>query len=417
MKADILSIGDELLIGQTINTNASWIGKELSMRGIRIMQTTAIPDDEDKIIEAIDVALRRSEIVIITGGLGPTKDDITKHTLCKYFDTKLEIHEPTLKKIENYFSKRNRPMLDVNIQQAELPKSCEILNNDYGTAAGMWFERKGKIVVSLPGVPYEMKGIMKEEVFPRLLERFELKSLFHVTLMTQGIGESFLADRISEWEDKVRKAGLGLAYLPSPGLVKLRLTSYEGASRKEEIYTYFKEIEEALPQYVFGYGELSLSEVLGQILKARKLTLGTVESCTGGMLAAQIVAVSGSSDYFQGGFLTYSNKLKTQIVDVSVNDLNNFGAVSKEVVEAMATNGQKKLGVDLCISTSGIAGPTGGTDHKPVGTVWVGIALKDRVVSKMFRFGDDRERNIQMTVLSALNFARCEILGLLEEKK
>lgn len=417
MRADILSIGDELLIGQTVNTNASWIGKELSMRGIRIMQTTAIPDDDEKIIEAIDAALLRSEIVIITGGLGPTKDDITKHTLCKYFNTELFLHQPTLEKIEDYFTKRNRPMLEVNIKQAELPKSCEILNNNYGTAAGMWFEKEGKIVVSLPGVPYEMKGIMTEEVFPRLLERYELKSLFHITLMTQGIGESFLADRISDWEDRVRAAGLGLAYLPSPGLVKLRLTSYEGVSRKEEILNYFKEVEEALPQYVYGYGEDSLPKVLGDILRDRKLSLGTVESCTGGMMAAQIVSVPGSSDYFLGSFLTYSNLLKNKLIDVSLEDLNNFGAVSKEVVEAMAINGRKKLGVDVCISTSGVAGPTGGTEEKPVGTVWVAIALKDRVVSKVFRFGDDRDRNIQMTVLSALNLARCEILGLSTEKK
>lgn len=417
MRADILSIGDELLIGQTVNTNASWIGKELSMRGIRIMQTTAIPDDEEKIIEAIDDAVKRSEIVIITGGLGPTKDDITKHTLCKYFQTKLVLHQPTLKKVEDFFLKRNRPMLDVNIKQAELPESCVILNNNYGTAAGMWFEREGKIVVSLPGVPYEMKGIMNEEVIPRLLERFELKSLFHVTLMTQGIGESFLADRISDWEDKVRKAGLGLAYLPSPGLVKLRLTSYEGSVRQEEILGYFKELEEQLPQYVFGYGEQTISEVLGDLLREKKMTLGTVESCTGGMLAANIVAVSGSSDYFQGSFLTYSNELKNRLVDVPMTDLQEFGAVSREVVEAMAANGREKLGVDVCISTSGVAGPTGGTEDKPVGMVWVGIALKDRVIAKLFRFGDDRDRNIQMTVLSALNLTRCEILGLSQEKK
>jgi nicotinamide-nucleotide amidase len=417
MRADILSIGDELLIGQTVNTNASWIGKELSMRGIRIMQTTAIPDDEEKIIEAIDDAVKRSEIVIITGGLGPTKDDITKHTLCKYFQTKLVLHQPTLKKVEDFFLKRNRPMLDVNIKQAELPESCDILNNNYGTAAGMWFEREDKIVVSLPGVPYEMKGIMNEEVIPRLLERFELKSLFHVTLMTQGIGESFLADRISDWEDKVRKAGLGLAYLPSPGLVKLRLTSYEGSVRQDEILEYFKELEERLPQYVFGYGEQTISEVLGDLLREKKMTLGTVESCTGGMLAANIVAVSGSSDYFQGSFLTYSNELKNRLVDVSMSDLQEFGAVSREVVEAMASNGRKKLGVDVCISTSGVAGPTGGTEDKPVGMVWIGIALKDRVIAKLFRFGDDRDRNIQMTVLSALNLTRCEISGLSQEKK
>ena len=417
MRADILSIGDELLIGQTINTNASWLGKELSSRGIRIMQTTAIPDDKDLIKKAIDEALTRSELVVITGGLGPTKDDITKYTLCEYFDTELEIHLPTLVKIENYFSQRNRPMLEVNIKQAELPKSCEILNNDYGTAAGMWFEKNGKIVISLPGVPYEMKGIMMEEAIPRLKERFEMKSLYHVTMMTQGIGESFLAEYIKDWEDKVRSSGLGLAYLPSPGMVKLRLTSYEGEERQAEIDQLFKEVENLLPQHVYSYGDVSLTKVLGDILRQKGMTIGTAESCTGGALAAELVSIPGSSDYFSGGILTYSNKLKQDLAEVKEADLIQFGAVSREVVEQMALNGLKKLGVDVCISTSGVAGPTGGSDEKPVGTVWIAIALKNRVVSRIFRFGDNRERNIQMTVLSALNFARCEILDISSEKK
>lgn len=417
MKADIISIGDELLIGQTVNTNASWIGKELAMRGVRIMQITAIPDDEQKIAEAVDDAFGRSEIIIVTGGLGPTKDDITKHTLCKYFDTTLFLHEPTLKKIEDYFAMRNRPMLEVNRKQAELPEKCEILDNNYGTAAGMWFNKEGKILVSLPGVPYEMKGIMTEQVFPRLMERFELKSLFHVTLMTQGLGESFLADQISDWEDKVRDAGLGLAYLPSPGMVKLRLTSYEGKEREEEIRSLFTELEQRLPQYVFGYDEMSLSEIVGKLLKENGLTLGTVESCTGGLLAGNIVSVPGASDYFMGSLLTYSNHLKMQLAGVSEASLMEFGAVSQEVVEEMALGGQEKLGLDLCIATSGVAGPTGGTEEKPVGTVWIAIALKNKVVSKRFYFGNDRERNIQMTILSALNMARCEILGISTEKK
>lgn len=417
MKADIISIGDELLIGQTVNTNASWIGKELAMRGVRIMQITAIPDDEQKIAEAVDDAFGRSEIIIVTGGLGPTKDDITKHTLCKYFDTTLFLHEPTLKKIEDYFAMRNRPMLEVNRKQAELPEKCEILDNNYGTAAGIWFNKEGKILVSLPGVPYEMKGIMTEQVFPRLMERFELKSLFHVTLMTQGLGESFLADQISDWEDKVRDAGLGLAYLPSPGMVKLRLTSYEGKEREEEIRSLFTELEQRLPQYVFGYDEMSLSEIVGKLLKENGLTLGTVESCTGGLLAGNIVSVPGASDYFIGSLLTYSNQLKMQLAGVSEASLMEFGAVSQEVVEEMALGGQEKLGLDLCISTSGVAGPTGGTEEKPVGTVWIAIALKNKVVSKRFYFGNDRERNIQMTILSALNMARCEILGISTEKK
>ena len=417
MKADIISIGDELLIGQTVNTNASWLGKELGSRGIRIMQVTAIPDDEEKIIEAFDAALERSEIVIVTGGLGPTKDDITKHTLCKYFDTHLVMHEPTLQKIESFFEKRNRPMLEVNRRQAELPASCEILNNDFGTASGMWFEGEKGILVSLPGVPYEMKGIVSEEVIPRLEQRYELKSLFHVTLMTQGLGESFLADRIGDWEDKVRAAGLGLAYLPSPGLVKLRLTSYEGAEREGEILTYFKELESRLPQYVFGYGDVTLPDVVGQLLRSKSLTIGTVESCTAGNLAGSITSVSGSSDYFFGSLITYSNALKSSLAYVSSDLIEAHGAVSKEVAEAMALGGQKRLGVDVCVSTTGVAGPTGGSDEKPVGLVYIAIALKDRVVSKEFRFGDDRLRNIQMTVWSALNLVRCEILEINTEKK
>ena len=318
MKADIISIGDELLIGQTVNTNASWLGKELGSRGIRIMQVTAIPDDEAKIIEAFDEAFRRSEIIIVTGGLGPTKDDITKHTLCKYFKTHLVMHEPTREKIHSFFERRNRPMLDVNTRQAELPASCEILKNDYGTASGMWFEDEKGILVSLPGVPYEMKGIVSEEVIPRLEQRYELKSLYHVTLMTQGLGESFLADRISDWEDRVRDAGLGLAYLPSPGLVKLRLTSYEGASREQEIRNYFSELEARLPNNVFGYDDATLPEVLGQLLRSGSYTIGTVESCTAGNIAGSISSVSGASDYFMGSLITYSNAMKIQLAGVRV---------------------------------------------------------------------------------------------------
>jgi nicotinamide-nucleotide amidase len=417
MKADLISIGDELLIGQTVNTNASWLGKELSSRGIRIVRVISISDDKDEIISALNESLSRSQLVIITGGLGPTKDDITKYTLADYFSTRLVLHKPTLKKIEAFFEKRNRPMLDVNRRQAELPEDCEILNNNYGTAAGMWFELNEKIVISLPGVPYEMKGIMTEEVFPRLGERFELRSLYHRTLMTQGIGESFLAEKIRDWEDKVRNTGLGLAYLPSPGMVKLRLTSYEGSEREGEITGLFKELETAFPQFIYGYDEVSLTVVLGEILRKNRLTVGTVESCTGGMIAGSLTSIPGSSDYFQGSFLTYSNELKENLAGVLSETIQEEGAVSHQVVEQMARGGKERLGVDLCISTSGIAGPTGGTEEKPVGTVWIGIAYGERVVSRKFLFGDDRERNIQMTVLSALNMARCEILGIIPEKK
>ncbi len=417
MRAEILSIGDELLIGQTVNTNASWLGQECSKLGIRIVHVTTISDEKQLIKDAVNDAFSRADLVLVTGGLGPTKDDITKYTLCEYFDSELEIHLPTLQRIEAFFSKRNRPMLEVNIRQAELPKKCTILENVNGTAAGMWFEKDGKILISMPGVPYEMKGIMIDQAFPRLKEKFALKALYHKTLMTQGIGESFLADQIQDWENEVRGKGLGLAYLPSPGMVKLRLTSYEGESRAEEIDAFFKRLEERFPNYVYGKEDESIQLVLGRLLRDKKMTIGTVESCTGGSLAQTLVSVAGASDYFQGSFLTYTNDLKNRLVDVSKHDLDTVGAVSREVVEQMAKNGREKLGVDICVSTSGVAGPDGGTEEIPVGTIWIGIATKDKVSSKKFQFGDHRERNIQMTVLTALNLVRCEILGFLIEKK
>lgn len=417
MKVEILSIGDELLIGQTVNTNASWLGQECSKIGLRVVQVTTISDEKQLIKDAIDEAFKRSDIVLVTGGLGPTKDDITKYTLCEYFNTELEIHLPTLQKIEGFFARRNRPMLEVNIRQAELPKSCEILENKNGTAAGMWFNHDGKVLVSMPGVPYEMKGIMTDEVFPRLKERYELKGMYHKTILTQGVGESFLAESIKDWENEVRELGLGLAYLPSPGTVKLRITSYEGISRKEEINAYFTVLQDRFPQYIYGTEEDTLPKVVGALLGKKKLTIGTVESCTGGALASAIVSVAGASEYFQGSLLTYSNDLKQKLVNVSQEALDTHGAVSKEVVEEMAAKGREKLGVDVCISTSGVAGPDGGTDEKPVGLVWIGIATYERTLSFQFMFGDDRERNILMTVLTALNLVRCELLGLIIEKK
>ena len=417
MKVEILSIGDELLIGQTVNTNATWLGQQCSKIGLRVVHVTTISDDKSAIIHAIDAAFLRSDILLVTGGLGPTKDDITKHTLCEYFDTELEIHLPTLQQIEGFFSRRNRPMLESNIRQAELPQKCEILPNLNGTAAGMWFNHSEKVLISMPGVPYEMKGIMLDEVFPRLKQRFELEGIYHKTILTQGIGESFLAESIASWENEVRESGLELAYLPSPGLVKLRITSYEGISRKEEINAYLTVLKDRFPRYIFGEEEDTLPQIVGDLLRKKKLKIGTVESCTGGALAHSIIAIAGASDYFSGSFLTYSNELKQRLVGVSATNLVEFGAVSKQVVEQMAKNGREKLGVDLCIATSGVAGPDGGTIQKPVGLVFIAISLAERTHSFQFQFGDERERNIQMTVLTALNLVRCELLGLIIEKK
>lgn len=409
MNIEILAIGDELLIGQTINTNASWLGQELSKIGARITRSLVIADDKNRILEALDQCYPETNCVIITGGLGPTKDDITKHTLCEYFETNLEIHQATLAKIEAYFTSRNRPMLESNIQQAALPVDCEILPNNYGTAAGMLFEKNGRYCVSLPGVPYEMKGIVTEELIPRLMQRFQLKAMYHYTALTQGIGESFLAEQISDWEDRIRERGFGLAYLPSPGLVKLRITSFEGKEDQADIMEFFQELAARLPEAVFGYEADTLPDVLGKLLKKERKTIGTVESCTSGLLAQQITSVSGASDYFMGSLLTYSNDLKHRLCDVSVDAILSEGAVSEKVAIEMAENGAKKLGVDVCISTTGIAGPTGGSVDKPVGLVWIGLSISGKTIAKKFQFGDNRERNIQMTVLSALNWLRFEL--------
>jgi nicotinamide-nucleotide amidase len=412
MNVIVISIGDELLIGQTVNTNASWIGQEISKIGGNVIEGLTISDKANDILSSVEYSINKADVVIITGGLGPTKDDITKHTLTEYFETELEIHQPTLEKITAYFSIRKRPMLESNVQQAALPKDCTILTNNYGTASGMWFEKKGKVVISLPGVPYEMKGIMTEEVFPRMKERFQLNSMYHKTILTQGIGESFLAEKLTDWENRVRNEGFGLAYLPSPGIVKLRISSPYGDQDKDKIDIYLSEVKNSLPEAVFGYENETLPEIIGNLLREKKLKIGTVESCTSGLLANQLVSVSGASDYYEGSLLTYSYKLKEEILGISNATLIENGAVSELVATEMAQNGLRKLDVDICISTTGIAGPLGGTEDKPVGLVWIGLATKKGVKARKFQFGDNRERNLQMTVLSALNWLRYELLTL-----
>ena len=411
MNVIVISIGDELLIGQTVNTNASWIGQEISKIGGNILEGLTISDKAQEILTTVEYSINKADVIIITGGLGPTKDDITKHTLASYFDTELEIHQPTLDKITAYFSMRKRSMLESNIQQAALPKDCTILSNNYGPAAGMWFEKNGKIVISLPGVPYEMKGIMSEEVFPRMKERFQLNSMYHKTILTQGIGESFLAEQLTEWENRVRAEGFGLAYLPSPGIVKLRISSPNGEQDKAIIEDYLSEVKNTLPEAVFGYENENLPEIIGKLLRENNLKIGTVESCTSGLLANQIVSVSGASDYFEGSLLTYSYKLKEEVLGISNSTLVENGAVSEIVALQMAEKGLEKLDVDICLSTTGIAGPLGGTDDKPVGLVWIGLATKNGVKARKFQFGDNRERNLQMTVLSALNWLRYELIN------
>ncbi len=414
MNAEIISIGDELLIGQTINTNAAWLGEQLAMNGIKVTNAVTISDSESAIRGALDQAMSRAKLILMTGGLGPTKDDITKKVLADYFNSSMRIDEQVLNQVKTFFEKRNRPMLDVNLEQAEVPENCVVLVNRYGTAPGMWFENEGIVLISMPGVPYEMKGIFSEEVLPRILKVFPHANLYHVTVQTQGKGESFLAEEIKDWENELREEGFDLAYLPSPGLVKLRITSYRGEVDKERIEDFIARLVDANPKLVFGFGEDTLPLVIGKLLNASGQTVGTVESLTVGSLAAYIGEVSGASNYLKGGLITYWEGVKKSLVAVTDVQLENDGVVSETVARTMALNGKDRLGVDWCISTTGFAGPTGGTEITPIGTVCIAIAGPDRVVSRTFLFGDNRQRNIQMTNLAALNYLRCEILGLIE---
>lgn len=417
MQAEIISIGDELLIGQTINTNASWIGAELAALGIAVKWVVTIADDRRAILDSIDTAMKRSRLVIVTGGLGPTKDDITKHTLCEYFETVLEINQEALERITEMFRRRNRPMLETNVQQAALPKACEVIHNFHGTASGMWFEKHGSVLVSLPGVPYEMKGLMQDTLLRRFRERFQVSSLYHRTILTTGIGESFIADKMADWENRIRAAGLGLAYLPSPGMVKLRITSARGEQDAPAIAGYFEELRQAMPYHVYGEETDTLPGVVGKLLRERGQTAGTVESCTGGGIANAVIAVAGASDYFAGGLVTYSNELKQKLAGVKAETLMSHGAVSEETVREMAEGGLKALNVDYCMAVSGVAGPDGGTETKPVGYVWISVATKEKTVARQFNFGDKREFNIQMSIFAALNLLRSVLLNIYTEKK
>ena len=412
MNVEIISIGDELLLGQTVNTNATWLGTEFSLRGGSVHYTTVIRDVKEEILDALDRAFSRVDVIIMTGGLGPTKDDITKYTLCEYFNTELVLNEEVLARVRGFFEARGREMLDVNMKQAEMPEKAQVLQNDMGTASGMWFDHNEKVLISLPGVPYEMKHLMSDRAFPMLTKQFDMKAIYHRTLQTQGIGESYLAERIEDIETDIRNNGFGLAYLPSASQVRLRISSERSELNETKIEGYLKQIEDRLPQYVFGREQDRLSEIIGKWLIANKKTVGTVESCTGGAIASEIVSTSGSSVYFMGSMVTYSYELKSKLVGVNMDDIQTQGAVSETVVRQMAEGGREALGVDYCIAASGIAGPNGGTVDKPVGTVWIGIAGPNNTLAQKFLFGNQRDRNIERTVFTALNLLRCELMSI-----
>ena len=411
IKAEIISIGDELLIGQVVNTNASWMAALLNKFGIRVVHIAAISDSEPAIRKALDDAKIRADVVLITGGLGPTKDDITKHVLAEYFNSKMIFHEPTFEQVKQLFKARNYEVTAVNRKQAEIPEKCIPLQNKNGTAPGMWFEEEGKVFVSMPGVPFEMKLLMTSHVIPAIQEKFDLGHIYHKTIMTFGMGESKVAEKIEDIENRLPES-VKLAYLPQPGIVRLRLSSsgYDREKLKKTIDEYVQKIVERLPELVFGFDDESMEEVVGKLLHFQGKTVSTAESCTGGYIAHLITGIAGSSAYFMGSVIAYSNDVKMEALGVNFTTLEKYGAVSKEVVEQMAAGARKNLKTDFALATSGIAGPDGGTEEKPVGTVWIALATTEGVKSKLLHLGEHRGRNIRRSALAALNLLRLELI-------
>lgn len=403
MDAIIITIGDEILVGQTIDTNSAHIAKELYQLGIQINEIVSISDTEKHIVSTLDRVLNTAEFIIFTGGLGPTNDDITKKVLTSYFKDELVIYPAILKRIQAFFTKFNKPFLEVNRMQALLPKNATIIENELGTASGMLFHSTKSKVLSLPGVPYEMKGLLQK--FTEYVKaNYAIGNFYHRTVQVIGIGESYLAELIGDWENANRQRGISVSYLPSVGTLKLRLTGR--LDQKEIIDQEIISLSELHSKYIIGGEFDTIERVIGKLLIQRGETVGTVESCTGGSIARKIVSLEGSSAYFLGSIVSYTNTLKAELVGVKQETLATYGAVSQGVVEQMAENGRRLLGVDYCISVSGIAGPTGGSDEKPVGTVWIGVASPTKTYSKKFNFGHARERNIQASVLAGLNFLR-----------
>lgn len=412
MRASIITIGDELLIGQTIDTNSAWMGAELSKIGFDVRKMTSIHDRRDDILRELADAEGNSEVVLITGGLGPTSDDITKQTLCEYFNTRMVMNERVLAMVTEMMSRRNFPMNENNRRQAEVPESCRVLENRTGTAPGMWFEKNGTIFVSLPGVPYEMKHLMNEIVMPELIQRFTSQIIIHKNIMTYGSPEAKLAEILTDFEAEIPK-DIRLAYLPSSGVIKLRLTAT--GNNREKLQSIVDEqvgkLYRTIPEFIYGEDEDSLEMVIGKLLKGRNATLCTAESCTGGEIAHLITSVAGSSGWYKGSIVAYANQVKTRMLGVHEDIIKNHGAVSREVVCSMASGSRRVFGTDFSVATSGIAGPDGGSAEKPVGTIWIAVDSPQGIAAEKHVFGTERLVNIRRFSLAALNLLRKQIIA------
>ncbi len=406
-----MTIGDELLYGQVVDTNSAFMGQELAKIGLRVRQISSVSDRADEIVAALDQARRRAQVVLITGGLGPTKDDLTKHVLARYFGAELVMHEPTLHHVEEIFRRFQRPMLDVNRQQALVPANCEVLHNAVGTAPGMWFVDQDTVFVSMPGVPFEMKRLMTDHVLPRLQARFHLAPIEHVVVMTAGLGESFLAEKIADWESAL-PANFKLAYLPSFGAVRLRLTGTADGQPdlRGRMLALLPALRARIGEYVYAEEETTLEAAIGQLLLARNLTVGTAESCTGGLVAHRLTGVPGSSAYFRGSIVAYHNDLKQAELGVKPETLAQHGAVSEATVREMAEGARRRLGVAVAVATSGIAGPGGATDTKKVGTVCLAYADATRTVSREYVLDRGRALNVEYAAQSVLTLLRQQLV-------
>jgi nicotinamide-nucleotide amidase len=412
MRAAIITIGDELLIGQTVDTNSAWMGAELSKAGFDVHRMISIHDRREDIIKSLTEASGKTDLVLITGGLGPTSDDITKQTLCDFFKTHLVINAEVLSMINEMMSRRNFPMNENNRRQAEVPESCLVLKNATGTAPGMWFEKDNTIFISMPGVPHEMKHIMTEHVLPELKKRFTSQIIIHKNIMTYGTFEAKLAETLVDFEKGLPES-IKLAYLPASGIIKLRLTG-TGTNHKslsDIINTQVRNLYMIIPDLIFSEDEETLEMVIGKLLKAKNRKVCTAESCTGGQIAQMLTSIPGSSSYYQGTIVAYSNSIKMQLLGIKEDTLKEVGAVSEEVVSEMAKSAKRLFGTDYCVATSGIAGPDGGTETKPVGTLWFAVASEKGIVTEKKVFGNDRITNINRFSLAALNLLRKQIIN------
>lgn len=410
--AEVITIGDEILYGQILDTNTQWISMELDQIGVKIVRKTTVGDEEGEILRVFSEAEERADIVLITGGLGPTNDDLTKPALAKFFNSDISMNSQALKEVEALFAYRGFELTEANRLQAALPDKCTMISNPVGTAPGMWFERNNKVFISMPGVPHEMKTMMHKSVLPMLKNFFKTPVIYHKMIKTVGIGESWLADKIKIWENNL-PTHIKLAYLPGVSQVRLRLTA-TGESLdilKKEVNEQIESLVPIIDKYIFGYDNDSLEEVVGRLLLQQNKTLATAESCTGGALAQKITSIAGSSNYFLGGIIPYHNNAKQEILKVDTSILQNFGAVSEETVLKMAENVRELFKSDIGISSSGIAGPSGGTPEKPVGTVWIGYCDDTKSVAKKLSLGKERNINIQIATVAILNLIRLHLIG------